>query len=498
MTDFDLPDPADYLRRDAYRPAPAYEPPGEPVGRRGAVRFDRVKTTDLMRMEFEPIRWIVPEYVPEGFSVLAGRQKLGKTWLALDWALAVACGGFAMGAANLDVEGGDVLYIDCENGARRIQRRIASLYPDERDRPDLSRLEWVTDAPALDKGFLDALDDWRHSVASPRLVVIDVLQRIKPVGNASRTSYENDYSIWSPLQRWATDHGIAVVGLHHTKKGGADDPLEALSGSNGLSACADATIVLDRNGQGITLYVRGRDTEEKETALRFDAGRWMVQGDASEVRKSIERHLILKTLHEADAPMSPNEIAVAAEMKRDNATRLLSRMAKDGEVIKAQRGFYIHSDRTDLRTADEDVTAGPNGPKVRTDAHTTNASIIPFKKQIVEPAPAPMPSEVNAYVSDNRTVRTGDRADQKEESAANNAHTALDQSALHLGFMARAKAIVCATGEGRQRRLTPDGKALLVAMLGAGLSPRIAGPIVGVARQNAERIAGKMEGAAPS
>ena len=40
-------------------------------------------------------------------------------------------------------------------------------------------------------------------------------------------AYENDYSTWAPLQHWATEHGIAVLGLHHTKKGGADDPLEA-------------------------------------------------------------------------------------------------------------------------------------------------------------------------------------------------------------------------------------------------------------------------------
>src|SRR6516225_11694052 len=61
--------------------------------------------------------------------------------------------------------------------------------------------------------------------------------------------------------QWATTHGVAVLGLHHTRKGAADDPLEALSGSNGLSACADTTIVLDQDQNGRTLYVRGRDVE---------------------------------------------------------------------------------------------------------------------------------------------------------------------------------------------------------------------------------------------
>jgi RecA-family ATPase len=258
---------------------------------------------------------------------------------------------------TVDVERGDVLYIDMENGARRIQRRIQALYPDERHRPDLSRLEWVTDAPALDKGFLDALDDWRQSVTNPRLVVIDVLQRIKPAGNATRNAYENDYSIWAPLQRWALDHGIAVVGLHHTKKGGADDPLEALSGSNGLSACADTTLVLDRDSNGITLYVRGRDVDEKESAMTFEAGLWTMTGDAATVRRTDERSTILDALADADEPMSPAEIADATRMAGQNVRQLLVRMARAGEIHKAGRGRYVHPDR---------LTPGHNGHKVTT------------------------------------------------------------------------------------------------------------------------------------
>lgn len=317
-------------------------------------RFKRINTNDLMAKEFEPIRWIVPDYVPEGFSVLAGRQKLGKTWLAIDIALAVASGGMAMGA--IEVEGGDVLYLDLENGERRVQRRVDAIYPDPRSRPDLSRLEWVTDAPALDKGLIDALEDWRLSIQNPRLVVIDVLQRIKPVGSAARNSYENDYVAWAPLQQWAMQNGIAVVGLHHTKKGGADDPLEALSGSNGLSACADTTLVLDRDGNGITLYVRGRDVDEKESALDFADGIWTMKGDAAKVRMTGERAAILDALLDADEPMSLTDLAAATRMVSNNLRQLLFKMAKAGEVKKAGRGRYQHPDHVDPDNNDNKVT----------------------------------------------------------------------------------------------------------------------------------------------
>ncbi|RWP04749.1 AAA family ATPase [Mesorhizobium sp.] len=325
-------------------------------GRKKTACFIRTNTTTIMATVFPPIRWVVPGYVPEGLAILAGRQKLGKTWLAIDWAIAVACGGTAMGA--VDCEQGDVLYIDLENGPRRIQRRIDTLCPDERRRPDLSRLDWVGEAPMLNRGFLDALDDWRLSVDKPRLVVIDVLQRVKPPGNANQNSYESDYATLSGLQHWATEHGIAVVALHHTKKGGAEDPLEALSGSNGLSACADTTLVLDRDQNGVTLYVRGRDVEEKESALKFTAGYWTVIGEASEVRRTDERSVIVQFLGGNREPITPTDLAAALGWKPNNTKQLLFKMAQKGEVLRDKGRYFLPPDNPDNRT-------NPNGIEAR-------------------------------------------------------------------------------------------------------------------------------------
>lgn len=357
----DIDDLRDLTQRPFLTNTFAGRQPGGEMRAKGKARFARVSTNTIMATQFEAIRWIVPDYVPEGFSVLAGRQKLGKTWLAIDWALAVATGGAAMG--SIPVDPGNVLYIDMENGQRRVQRRIQTLYPSGQPLPDLSRLEWMNDAPPLSKDFIALLDDWRLSVENPRLIVIDVLQRIKPAGNAARNSYENDYSAWAPLQAWAMEHGIAVVGLHHTRKGGADDPLEALSGSNGLSACADTTLVLDRDGNGITLFVRGRDVEERESALTFTSGIWTLTGEAAEVRRTTERNGILTVLTDATEPMNPQDIANAADMKRNNVDRLLGKMVRAGEVLKAGRGRYISPNRTDLLS--DPSTPGKNGKKVR-------------------------------------------------------------------------------------------------------------------------------------
>src|SRR5260370_9644791 len=88
----------------------------------------------------------------------------------MDIAIAVATGGAALG--SIGCEDGDVLYIDLENGPRRIQRRIDTLYPNKETRPDLSHLEWVPEAPQLNAGFIDELERWRKSVEKPRLVTV--------------------------------------------------------------------------------------------------------------------------------------------------------------------------------------------------------------------------------------------------------------------------------------------------------------------------------------
>jgi hypothetical protein len=132
--------------------------------------------------------------------------------------------------------------------------------------------------------------------------------------------------------------------LHHTRKAAADDPLETLSGSNGLPGAADTILVLDRNADGTTLYVRGRDIEERETALRFDDGRWMVAGDAAELKRSQQRAAVLAAIKDAGEPLGPTDIASITGMKAANVRALLQKLGKSGDVQKTTYGKYVSPD----------------------------------------------------------------------------------------------------------------------------------------------------------
>jgi hypothetical protein len=300
---------------------------------------DRAFTAaELQHMTFPPLKFIVPELVPEGATLLVSRPKLGKSWLVLDIAIAVASGRFTLG--TLKPIQGDVLYLALEDGRRRLQRRLTRLLPtfSERWSP---RLMFLTEWPRADQGGLAGIEQWVSSVEAPRLVVIDTLAQFRKTPNARAQLYAEDYGAIAELQKLASKHGIGIVIVHHDRKMEADDVFDTVSGSLGLTGAADTILILKRQAGAITLHVRGRDIEEVEKALQFDkqACRWSILGAAADVYRSAERNRVLKALQ--DGPQQAKELMLAAELRNRNAADvLLFKMVKDGEIIRAGRGLY--------------------------------------------------------------------------------------------------------------------------------------------------------------
>jgi hypothetical protein len=305
----------------------------------GGWRSHTMSAAELRRRQFPPISYVIPGLIPEGLSIAAGRPKVGKSWLGLDLALAVAGGGECLGGRQ--PAAGDVLYAALEDNPRRLQRRIDKIIsPFAAEWPE--RLTLTTSWRRLDQGGVDDVGDWADSVAEPRLVILDTLAGVRPVRTTN--GYAEDYDALTALHRLANDRGLAILVLHHTRKMDADDPVDTVSGTLGLTGCADTVLVLARSPQGTTLYVRGRDIEEAEHAVTFDKAtcHWTILGEASEVRQSETRTAILAVLEVANDPMGPGEIAAATSIKENTVKQRLMRMVADGQAVKVGRGQYAH------------------------------------------------------------------------------------------------------------------------------------------------------------
>ena len=136
----------------------------------------------------------------------------------------------------------------------------------------------------------------------------------------------------------------------------ADDPLDTVSGTTGLTGAADSILVLNRDSRGVTLYGRGRDIEEIETALSFDqqTGQWTILGDARSVRRSDERKALVDVLEVSEEPLGPKEVAERTGQSHEAVRQLLLRMVRDGEIRKSGRGKYTCHNGHNVTTDEED------------------------------------------------------------------------------------------------------------------------------------------------
>jgi hypothetical protein len=343
--------------------SPVWEPPEreEKPGISGIF-----SAADLMAEEMPEVRWAVPDILPEGVTLLAGKPKLGKSWMALGLAIATATGGVALGTKR--VEKGEVLYLALEDNKRRLQNRIRKLLA---GRTAPAGLHIATDWPRANEGGCERLDAFLTDHPDTRLVVIDTLARIKPRTFGRRTQYDEDRDAVDPLIPIAAEHGVAILLVHHLREAESDDPLDMIHGSAGLTGGVDGALVLkrQRGRADAYLHVEGRDIENPtELALKFDhnAATWAIVGNAEEYRMSETRAAILGVIDDADGPLGPKEITAILnsqgfKIEYGTVRERLSQMAKDGQVERVGIGSYVrkqhdsHDTMTKGKEADEDL-----------------------------------------------------------------------------------------------------------------------------------------------
>ena len=240
---------------------------------------------ELQTKTFEPLRWIVPRYLPEGCSLLAGRPKIGKSWFGLDAAIGVATGGNCLGQ---QCEEGDVLGLFLEDNDRRLQRRLTDMLGAQKEKwPE--RLTYVTGWPRLNEGGLDWMRQWIGMARKPRLIIVDILERIRQrvSGTDKRSQYSADYEALVSLQELSAEDKLSILILLHQRKLGADDLIDTVSGTLGIGGAVDAVLILGKDQFGKFLYGRGRDLEEFNVTIQQDERlRWKVLGPRLEGQAS--------------------------------------------------------------------------------------------------------------------------------------------------------------------------------------------------------------------
>ena len=308
---------------------------GKP-GKNAAIAWERKTAADILRTEYPALKWIVPNIIPEGLSKVDGPPKVGKSWFALHLATAVSYGGSFMG--SIPVTQRECLYLALEDGFPRIKDRLIK-------QGGLGNDKLFIETPSTWKGGIGALQSYVKKFPETGLIIIDTLFKFQPLDDSNE--YSKTYKPLSVIQELASKTGIAIVLIHHTRKnnGASENWADSGLGSQGLAGAVDTVILLqkkDGKNEG-SMYVKGRDCEEKSFNLLFDRDlcTWRITGEG-EIAKGDPRAQteVLSLLEENPDGLKTSEIAAMLGKQANAICNILKTLDGKGKAKKQDNKWF--------------------------------------------------------------------------------------------------------------------------------------------------------------
>ena len=257
----------------------------------------KLNIEELFTMEIKPIEWLIEDLLPKGLTVFGGKSKTGKSYLMLNMVVYLAQGKYMFDDTSTYGYRGDrghILYLALEDPLNRIQNRMRDVEP----APDLKVLDRYLDIRLswnkLYHGGIDKLEQWLKERRRPKLIVIDVLEKI--AGKSSKTGagrwYTEEYTVLGPLADLAHRYNTSIIVITHTKKSREADVFDEILGGMGTQGPADNLMVLSRTPDGKrVLAIRGKDIDDIhiQFTVEGEGADWICEGEVDEIMETEER-----------------------------------------------------------------------------------------------------------------------------------------------------------------------------------------------------------------
>lgn len=248
--------------------------------------FGFYNLSELSEADKRPPDFIIDGLIPVGMSFLSGAPKTRKSFMALQMAYAVATGSEFLDKKTIQ---SDVVYLDLEGSKSRLSSRadiMGLCFPDNIH--ITNRIQDKISGKLIEK--IRLLHRERPSI---RFVIIDTYSRARGrIQSGNANAYDADVQILEPIQQMALDENIAILFIHHDKKGAGlmSDSFERISGTMGISGSADSVLNLISEGKRFegraTLEYNPRDVKGGETKVVFNeyTCRWEKDNVAPDIK----------------------------------------------------------------------------------------------------------------------------------------------------------------------------------------------------------------------
>lgn len=313
-----------------------------------------VSGADILTTKYPDPVWAIPSILPMGLTILAGKSKLGKSWLALQIAQAIASGGVIL---DERVEQGGVLYLALEDIKEEVQERMIKQGWTVDNAVMLDVLcmdDFVRDVGDLRNGGGERLAAQIEHIGY-RLVVIDTLSKSV---SGDQNDVEKMTRALTPLQVIAKSKNCAVMLIdHHSKGFGASpDAVVDILGSTAKGAVSDTIwgLYRDRGKSNAQLQVTGRRVRERTLALKWDylTGCWQAEGDADEIALTERRQEILDVL-EVLGRAGLVDVARETGQPKSHTHNRLQDLVNAGLVIRDKVGRNVFYETRERNKQDE-------------------------------------------------------------------------------------------------------------------------------------------------
>jgi RecA-family ATPase len=201
------------------------------------AKLPRLNIREAFAVQPPPLDFVLPGMISGTVGALVAQGGAGKSWIALELAIAVAGGPDLL---DIGVERhGRVLYLPAEDPRLAVSHRLYSA----RDAVDGAAVEQLAEnleiVPLMGHGVDLMTEAWAEAVErladGARLVILDTLRRFH---SADENSAGEMARLLGVLEGICERTGASIMFLHHTAKGaalnGAGDAQQASRGSSVL------------------------------------------------------------------------------------------------------------------------------------------------------------------------------------------------------------------------------------------------------------------------
>jgi hypothetical protein len=295
----------------------------------------------------EEQRWLVTGlWSDQAVGIVGGEPKLGKSFLALDLAVAVASGTPCLRHFAVPQPGRVLLYA-AEDALHVVRRRLEGICAAAAcDLKDLDVHVITAPTVRLDQQADRTRLDETITQLKPRLLVLDPFVRLHRIDENASGEVAPLLAYLRTLQR---KHSLAVLVVHHARKSAGNMRAgQALRGSSEFHAWGDSNLYLRRSGDEINLTVEHRAARSPpnialELAQRGDAlALEVVQSVASQAPapSSVDER-ITTALTEAKRAMPFAELRALCRVRTVTLYQRLSALTDAGRLVRSTEGYRL-------------------------------------------------------------------------------------------------------------------------------------------------------------